>query len=97
LGHYAQPLIIERRLFRPYWLLRRRAYATVFTSGFVHADLGHLLFSMFTYWFFAFPLERRIASGRSWLSISSAWCAATPALGLSSATTRITHRSGTTT
>ena len=62
LGLYAQPRIIERSLFRPYWLLRKRAFETVFTSGFVHADLGHLLFNMFTYWFFAFPLERRIGA-----------------------------------
>ena len=62
LGLYAQPLIIEHSLFRPYWLLRKRAYATIFTSGFVHADLGHLLFNMFTYWFFALPLERQIGA-----------------------------------
>jgi membrane associated rhomboid family serine protease len=60
LGLYAQPRIIEHSLFRPYWFLRKRAYASIFTSGFVHADLGHLFFNMFTYWFFAFPLEYRI-------------------------------------
>ena len=29
----------------------------MFSSGFVHADVGHLLFNMFTFFFFAFPLE----------------------------------------
>jgi membrane associated rhomboid family serine protease len=59
-GLYAQPQVIERSLFRPYWFLRRRQYATVVTSGFVHADLPHLIFNMVTFWFFAFPLEKQI-------------------------------------
>jgi len=63
-GLYAKPQIIERSLFRPYWFLRRRQYDTVVTSGFVHADLPHLLFNMVTFWFFAFPLERQIGAAR---------------------------------
>ena len=59
-GLYAAPQVIERSLFRPYWFLRRRQYATIITSGFVHADLPHLLFNMVTFYFFAFPLERHI-------------------------------------
>jgi membrane associated rhomboid family serine protease len=62
LGRYAAPQLIERSLFRPYWFLRRRQYATIVTSGFMHADLPHLIFNMVTFWFFAFPLERRIGS-----------------------------------
>ena len=64
LGLYAKPQIIERSLFRPYWFLRRRQYETVVTSGFVHADLPHLLFNMVTFYFFAFPLERQIGPVR---------------------------------
>jgi membrane associated rhomboid family serine protease len=63
-GLYAQPQIIERSLFRPYWFLRRRQYDTVVTSGFVHADLPHLIFNMVTFWFFAFPLEKQIGPVR---------------------------------
>ena len=63
-GLYAKPQIIERSLFRPYWFLRRRQYETVVTSGFVHADLPHLIFNMVTFWFFAFPLERQIGPVR---------------------------------
>ena len=33
-------------------------------SGFIHADLGHLLFNMFTFYFFAFPMERYIGTPR---------------------------------
>jgi len=63
-GLYAKPQIIERSLFRPYWFLRRRQYDTIVTSGFVHADLPHLIFNMVTFWFFAFPLERQIGPVR---------------------------------
>lgn len=63
-GLYGAPKFLERNLFRPYWLLRRRQYATVVTSGFLHADLMHLVFNMMTFYFFAFPLERRIGTAR---------------------------------
>jgi len=61
---FAVPSLIEQNLFRPYWLLRKQQYATVITSGFIHADLGHLLFNMLTFYFFAFPLERAIGTTR---------------------------------
>lgn len=63
-GLYAMPKIIERSLFRPYWFLRRKQYDTIVTSGFVHADLAHLVFNMVTFYFFAFPLERQIGPAR---------------------------------
>ena len=59
-GLYAAPTLVERSLFRPYWFLRRQQYATAVTSGFMHADLPHLIFNMMTFWFFAFQLEGRI-------------------------------------
>lgn len=62
IGLFAAPQLIDRSLFRPYWFLRRRQYDTIFMSGFVHADLGHLFFNMFTFYFFAFPLERYIGT-----------------------------------
>src|SRR3974377_2215509 len=51
---------IEGDLFRPYWFLPKRQYWTLITSGFVHADISHLLLNGLTYWFFAFPLQRAI-------------------------------------
>ena len=56
--------VIERNLFRPYWLVPKRQYWTIISSGFVHADLSHLLFNGLTFWFFAFPLQRAIGPGR---------------------------------
>lgn len=46
--------------FNPYNFFRRKHYHTIFTSGFVHADFTHLLFNMFTFYFFAFHLEAQI-------------------------------------
>ena len=63
-GLYAAPGLIDRCLFRPYWFLRKRQYDTIISSGFVHADIPHLLFNMVTYFFFAFPLARQIGSTR---------------------------------
>jgi membrane associated rhomboid family serine protease len=63
-GLYGSPSIIERSLFRPYWFLRRRQYETIITSGFVHADLGHLLFNLITFYFFAFQLQGQIGGAR---------------------------------
>jgi len=62
LALYAAPWMIERGVFRPYWLVPRRAWATPVTSAFLHADLGHLFFNGFTFWAFAFSLERTMGS-----------------------------------
>ncbi len=64
IGLYGSPKLVERSLFRPYWLTRRKQYDTVIMSGFVHADLMHLIFNMMTFYFFAFPLERYIGTLR---------------------------------
>lgn len=61
-GLFANQSLIERSLFRPYWLVRRSEYPTLVTSAFVHADLAHLFFNGFTFWAFAFTLERTIGS-----------------------------------
>lgn len=62
MGLFQAPRIIDLCLFRPYYFLRKRQYSTMILSGFVHADVGHLLFNMFTFYFFAFPMERFIGT-----------------------------------
>ncbi|CAG1017760.1 Rhomboid protease GluP [Burkholderiaceae bacterium] len=64
LGLYRTPALIERNLLRPHGLVRRGEYATLVTSGFVHADLAHLAFNGFTFWAFGFGLERAIGTPR---------------------------------
>lgn len=61
-GLFKAPELIQRHLLRPYWLFPRREYHSLITSGFFHADLAHLFFNGFTYWAFAFSLERTIGS-----------------------------------
>ncbi len=79
IGLFGSPKLIDRSLFRPYWLLRRKQYDTVLLSGLAHADLMHLIFNMMTFYFFAFPLERYIGGTRfvvlylAGLLISHAW------------------------
>jgi membrane associated rhomboid family serine protease len=59
---YAAPSLIERSVFRPHWLVRRHEYTTLVSSAFVHADLAHLFFNGFTFWAFAFSLERAMGT-----------------------------------
>jgi membrane associated rhomboid family serine protease len=48
------------RLFalNPWSLVHEGRYYTFLTSGLIHADGGHLFMNMFSFYFFAFPLER---------------------------------------
>lgn len=59
---YASPALLERHLLRPHGLSQRADWHTLVTSGFIHADLPHLLFNGFTFWAFGFDLERRIGT-----------------------------------
>src|SRR5574337_748932 len=62
LGLYWRPALVERNLLRPHGLAQRGDWFTLVTSGFVHADLAHLLFNAFTFWAFGFDLERQLGS-----------------------------------
>jgi len=64
IGLYAAPKLIERSLFRPFWLLPRNQYLTLISSGFVHASLAHLLFNAFTFWSFGTQLEAAMGTPR---------------------------------
>jgi membrane associated rhomboid family serine protease len=62
LGLSVRPALIERNLLRPHGLTRRGDYFTLITSGFIHADLAHLLLNCFTLWAFGFGLERALGT-----------------------------------
>ena len=62
IGLYIAPALITRNVLRPHGLVGRGDYATLVTSGFIHADLAHLVFNAFTFWAFGFGLERRIGT-----------------------------------
>ncbi len=62
LGLNGMPQLIERHLLRPYALVPQRQWHTLVTSGFIHADLAHLLFNGFSFWAFGFDLERALGT-----------------------------------
>ncbi len=62
LSLFAVPKLIERCLFRPYEFAQGLRRATAITSGFVHSDMGHLLFNMRTFYFFGVRLEHDIGT-----------------------------------
>jgi membrane associated rhomboid family serine protease len=62
LALFAAPALIRAAAFRPYTLVRNAEYWRLITSGFVHANFSHLFFNLFTFYFFAFTLERRIGT-----------------------------------
>jgi membrane associated rhomboid family serine protease len=63
-GLYVIPQIVDRCVLRPFHLARSGRYDTLVTSGFVHADLAHLIFNAFTFWAFGFSLERELGTPR---------------------------------
>ena len=62
LGLSLLPALIGAAALRPYWLVRNSEVWRLISSGFVHANLSHLIFNLLTYYFFAFALERRIGT-----------------------------------
>ncbi|WP_375584322.1 rhomboid family intramembrane serine protease [Cyclobacterium xiamenense] len=52
------PSVMERQLFVPYLIQRNNSYARFITSGFIHKDGTHLLFNMFTFYFFGSVVEQ---------------------------------------
>ncbi len=54
--------LLELAVLRPYAIARGSRYFTLLSSGFVHADVGHLLFNLITFYSFGFQLEHRIGS-----------------------------------
>jgi membrane associated rhomboid family serine protease len=57
---YANQMLLRKLMLHPFSIHRHRKYYTLITSGFIHADWNHLLFNSFTFFFFAFELERII-------------------------------------
>jgi membrane associated rhomboid family serine protease len=50
--------LMERFIMNPYRVASRGEYYRLITSGFLHADWGHLLFNMISFYFFAGFIEQ---------------------------------------
>ena len=55
---FSNPRLIERLILWPPAVTRRKQYDRLLTCGFIHADFGHLLFNMFTFYSFGGFIER---------------------------------------
>jgi membrane associated rhomboid family serine protease len=55
---FNNPELLSKLILHPYSVARKKNTYTVITSGLIHNDWMHLAFNMFSYYFFAFPLER---------------------------------------
>ncbi|MDN3668644.1 rhomboid family intramembrane serine protease [Echinicola jeungdonensis] len=59
-SYYAwkSPAFLERSLFSPYQIHKKGEYGRFILSGFIHRDSIHLLFNMFTFYFFGGLVEQ---------------------------------------
>lgn len=55
---FSNPQIYERLILSPHQVYRKQNVYTLITSGLIHKDAQHLFLNMFSYFFFAFPLEK---------------------------------------
>ena len=65
---FNSPKMLERWMFVPYLIKKRRQWDRFVLSGFIHKDYMHLLFNMFTFFFFGEVIEQflRAKYGFAW-------------------------------
>lgn len=51
------PALMDRWIMNPYAVSRRGEYYRLITSGFLHADMSHLFFNMFSFYIFGQNME----------------------------------------
>jgi len=61
---YGKSNLMNLWVMHPWSMINRNRWYTIITSGFLHADMPHLMFNMLTFYFFAFKLEYIIGSWR---------------------------------
>jgi len=54
--------LMDKLILNPYKVSKRREYYRFVTSGFVHADFGHLIFNMLSLWFVGEGIEQLFAA-----------------------------------
>lgn len=55
---FSNEALLGKLILHPYGVYRKKNVYTVLTSGLIHNDWMHLIFNMFSYYFFAFQLEK---------------------------------------
>src|SRR5699024_5387952 len=78
---YGSATMMEKGYLRPYRVLRHHTWYELLTSGFLHANLGHLFVNMFTLYFFGSIMERVLGPlSFLWLYLSGVVIAGIPSL-----------------
>lgn len=54
---YSNRQLLYKMMLHPYSVTNDNKWYQLITSGFIHADMPHLLFNMLSFYFFAFNLE----------------------------------------
>jgi membrane associated rhomboid family serine protease len=57
---FSNQQVYGKFMLHPYSVSRGERVYSIFTSGLIHKDWGHLIMNMISYYFFAFTLERMI-------------------------------------
>ena len=57
LASFNNEQLMDKLIFDPYIVSRNRQYYRFITSGFIHADWGHLIFNMISFYFFSILVE----------------------------------------
>ncbi len=52
--------IMNQLIFHPFTIKREKQYYRFLTSGFIHADIGHLFFNMFALYFFGSVIDAEL-------------------------------------
>lgn len=60
---YLYPPMIEAGYLKPYRTVREKTWYELLTSGFLHANVGHLFVNMFTLYFFGPVMEIELGGG----------------------------------
>jgi membrane associated rhomboid family serine protease len=55
---FKKPKLYSQFIYQPWSVLREKKFYTLLTSGFIHADLSHLILNSIAYYFFAFTVAR---------------------------------------
>jgi membrane associated rhomboid family serine protease len=58
---FSKPEFLHRWMFIPYQIKKKGQWDRFITSGFIHKDYIHLLFNMFTFYFFGGVVEQVLA------------------------------------
>lgn len=63
LALYVYPPLLETGYLKPTRVVRENTWYELITSGFLHANIGHLFVNMFTLYFFGSVMERVLGPG----------------------------------